>query len=226
MRGPRLSVRFLVGLLTAALLGSCGGSDEGAVPTPELLAESLLTADDLGGEWQLAPDANPGLLSEEAKATVSLELCEEAGPEAVAAAAALDWQAGTQFTRGASPARGFGPFVQEVLLAGEPDQLESTFETIRSGAARCIGVSYSSEDGDMTIDDLPLPTVGDDRVGQWHRQAGESVSGYRWDVRTVLVRDGAVMMMLMEIEVTPSADPVVGQTELDGIVTAAVDNLP
>lgn len=221
---PSWPVLIVVGLL----LASCGGSDQAAVPTPAQLAEGLLTADDLGGDWVLPPDAAPGILPDEAKAELpTLDLCEEAGAEARAAAAGLDWQVGTGFALGEAPEGGFTPSFLELALAGEPDQIATTFTTVRNGLAACIGTQQFIQDGgDFAIEAVPLPGVGDDRIGLRWRQLDQPEGSDRWDVRLVLIRAGAVIVWINEVEVNPTGQPVVGPDELAAIAAAAVEKLP
>lgn len=226
MRDLRTSwpVLIVVGLL----LASCGGSDQAAVPNPAQLAEALLTADDLGGDWVLPADAVAGILPDEAKAELpTLDLCEAAGAEAKAVAAGLDWQVGTGFTLGRAPDGGFTPSFLELALAGDPDQIAATFATVRDGLAACIGTRQLIEDGgDFAIEEVPLPGVGDDRIGLRWRQLDQPEGSDRWDVRLVLIRAGAVIVWINEVEVNPAAQPVVGPDELAAIAVAAAEKLP
>lgn len=210
------------------LLASCGGSDGVGVPTPEDLAASLLTADDLGGEWLAVPDFASGMLSDEMKGEISLpELCAQADAAAVEAAAGLEWQVGAAFSRGEMSEDGYVPTLVQLMLVGETDEIASTFEALRQGLAACAGTDQVFEgEGAFRIEEVPLPAVGDDRIGLRYQQTDAPTDHVHFDMRPMLVRDGAVIMWLNETEITLAAEPAVALDELSGILTAAVENLP
>ena len=48
--------RLVAATLMGLLISSCGGSDETVIPTAEQLAASLLSVEDLNGDWSVPPD--------------------------------------------------------------------------------------------------------------------------------------------------------------------------
>ena len=210
------------------LLASCGGSETGGLPTQQDLAAALLTAEDLGGEWLAVPDFASGILSDEMRGEISLpDLCSAADAAAVEAAAGLEWQVGAAFSRGEAPPNGYVPTLVELMLVGEPGDIASTFEALRRGLAACAGTDQVFEgEGTFRIEEVSLPGVGDDRIGLRYQQTDAPANHVHFDMRPMLVRDGAVIMWLNETEITRAAEPAVPVGELGDILTAAVENLP
>jgi hypothetical protein len=219
--------------MAATLLGlvvaSCGGTDEPAIPTPEELAASLLVVEDLGGDWSVPSDIGfpSGVLTEELVGNLPvIDLCPDAGTEAIEAVAGLRWQAGMGFILG-GPTEGFAPNLIELLLAGDPSETEATFDLLKEGTAACLNVESFVEDAGTLISlDLPVPAVGDDRLGVWTRQTDQPEGSPRWDLRQVFVRRGAVILWIQDVEINPTSETVVTQQEMDSIVAAAVERLP
>lgn len=224
----RLRASCVAIALVGLLLASCGGSGGASVPTQEDLAASLLTVDDLGGEWLAVPDFPSGILSDEMRSEFSLpELCAEADADAVAAAAGLEWQVGAGFSRGEVPEQGYVPTLAHLMLAGEPDQIAATFEALRDGLAACAGTDQVFEgEGTFRVEEVSLPDAGDDRIGLRYQQTDAPADHVHFDLRLMLVRDEAVIMWLNETEIIVATEPTVAVDELGTIVTAAVGNLP
>jgi hypothetical protein len=210
------------------LLASCGGSEGVIVPTQQDLAASLLTVEDLGGDWLAVPDFASGILSDEMKNEFTLpELCVLADTAAMETAAGLEWQVGAAFSRGEVPERDYVPTLVQLMLAGEPAQIASTFTTLRNGFAACAGTDQVFEgEGSFRIEAVTLPDVGDDRIGLRYQQTDAPADHVHFDMRLMLVRDGAVIMWLNETEITLAAEPSVTVDELGDILAAAVENLP
>ena len=212
----------------ALLSASCGESANVSVPTQQDLAASLLAAGDLGGEWLPVPDFPAGILSDEMRSEFSLpEPCAEADAAAGEAVAGLEWQVGAAFSRGEVPEEGYVPTLVQLMLVGEPDQIASTFEALRNGFAACAETEQVFEgEGTFRIEEVPLPNVGDDQIGLRYQQLDAPADHVHFDMRLMLVRDGAVIMWLNETEITLAAEPTVTVEELGNILTAAAENLP
>lgn len=219
--------RLVAVTLAGMLISSCGGSDETVIPTAERLAASLLSVEDLDGDWSVPPDIESptGVLTDDIFVP-EVELCPDAGDEAIEAAASLRWQAAMGFVFG-GPTEGFAPNLIEFLLAGEPSEIEATFDLLSDGVAACLNVeSFVEEVGTMVSLDLAVPVVGEDHFGAWTRQTDQPDGSLRVDLRQVFVRRGAVILWLQAFEVNPTSDTVVTQEELDAIVISAVEKLP
>lgn len=242
------------GLRGAVLLGgavlvlaACGGTGtdsaspsaawaEGTVPTAEQLAAVLVTADDLEGQWEVpvpedAGAAVDGVVSEEQQEMLpSLELCDEASEESVAAAEGLRWQAFRQLQMtpedpldmAGGDRSGHMIFLQEFLLADEPDQVEATFDALRDGLAACLGPIEAGEEGPGMSEELAVPEVGDDRYGVLV-SVEEAGGAGTWYLNNALVRSGPVLMLTDVVEITlgEGLDNELDREEIDALITAA-----
>ena len=101
---------------------------------------------------------------------------------------------------------------------------------VKAASMACYGSEWErpSEHGEaevalMTTEAMSVPEVGDDSFGQYEFfPEGD----FRWDLRSVLVRDGGVLMLIVEFEVNGIDDNLVmSQEELDSIVTTAYEKL-
>lgn len=251
----RISLRFptRVAAVAVLVLAACGedGHDQSAptaVPTPEELAATLLAPDDLAGDWSVRaladvaddPDAATidadvlasGVVPEEYRAMLpTVELCDAAGNEARAAAAALRWQAFRPLEIAVDdpiepPAdrSGHMVFVQEFLTAGPADEIQATFDALRVGMTACLGDIPAGDEGPGTAEAMAVPNVGDDRSGVL--TIVEEEGGWaEWRLYDVMVRTGPELMLLKIVDIRAGVDPYFSSTEIDQIVTTAVDQL-
>lgn len=217
----------VVALTTAA----CGGeSADVAVPTPEELAAALMAVEDVGTEWGefrlqeesgVVTDDNRGYLPE-------LELCPEAGEDAVVAED-LDWQAvAAVFNVERSEAHPAVSFM-ELLLSGEPEEIEELYERLVVAMRACEGVAWETDAGEegvmpVTTDAMDAPDVGDESYGSRSMVVERD---YVWDARTVVARDGAVLVSLTYLDVHDAdGEALIGQADMDELFTTVIDRLP
>jgi hypothetical protein len=212
-----------------------------AVPTPEQLAAVLVTADDYDGAWTVSvpPDEQAtvsGVVTEAQQEMLPrIELCEEASEESRAAADALRWQAFRQLDEAednpidmaAGDRQGHVIFVQEFLMAGDPDELATTFEALRDGLRACEGDLPSGEEGPGTVEPMAVPEVGDDRFGEL-TTVQEAGGGAYWLLHHTLVRQGSVLMSVQVVDIVMGrqARPAFTAEDIDTFLTTAVDKLP
>ncbi len=214
------------------IVGSaCGGDGDVAVPTADALVDLAVTADDLGADWASSPESEPQVVSDDTRGDLAtLDLCPEAPEDDQRRAAELEWQAasgaGWVGEAGSDVASAFTPALIEVLLADDPDAITDTFEMLQDGMTSCVpGEIFLPDGGDFTVDALDVSAVGDDRFGVRYRQTDQPDGTDRWDIRHVIVRDGAVLMWLSEIEIDSTADTVVDDAAFDAAVVAAAARL-
>src|SRR5690606_5010496 len=118
-------------------------------------------------------DAEHGVVTDEMQALLPrMELCEEASAETRTAIQDLRWMAFRQIDlevddpiRPPEDTTGHLVFVQKLMIAGEPDEIEATFELLRDGMTACLGEIPADEEGPGLAEEMALPDVGDDRFG-------------------------------------------------------------
>jgi len=251
-------VRSLGALVGAAvlLLGACAGQDsttespstsptpawsQGVVPTAEQLASVLVTEDDYAGEWtaNVPPDsaaAVSGVVTPEQQEMLpTMDLCDRASEESLAAVKALRWQAFRALDLAeedpidfaAGDRSGHMIFVQEFLLADEPSLVESTFTALRDGSQACLGEIPAGEEGPGKTEQMTLPEVGDDRYGELLTME-EAGGGAQWRLHQVFVRDGSVLMFMDVVEIVAGegTEPQFTTEDIDTFITTAVAKLP
>jgi hypothetical protein len=254
MRNPR-SVLALTAA-AVLLLAGCGGDDPDAepspstatpsssqvtVPTAEQLAAALVTADDYAGTWTInvPPDeeaAISGVVPEAQQEMLPrIELCEKASEESRAAAEGLRWQAFRQLDQSeanpidmaAGDRRGHLVFVQEFILAGDPEAVVTTFDALSDGMRACQGDVPAGMEGPGTVEPMILPEVGQDRYGQLTTME-EAGGGAYWLLHNALVREGPVLMTVQVVDIVmgEGVQPVFTTEEVGLFVTTAVDRLP
>lgn len=212
--------------------------DGAAIPSAEQLATSLLTAGDLDGTWAVnpGPDDPPmptsGVVPDEARGMLpSVELCPAASDESRAAADGLAWMAFRQLDMTPddpiappSDRTGHMVFVQQFLLAGEPADVEATFELVRDGMKACVGEIDTGEEGPGKAAEMVTPDVGDDRYGVL-TTVQEAGGRGEWLLHNTLVRQGAVLMMIDVVDIHLGVDPLFTTDDVDNIVTTATGKL-
>jgi hypothetical protein len=220
---------------------SSSSSSQATVPTPEQLAAALVTTDDYDGTWtvNVPPDeeaATDGEVTEaQQKMLPRIGLCEKASGESQAAADALRWQAFRQLDQSeedpidmpAGDRKGHMVFVQEFLMAGDPDEVATTFEALRDGMRACEGDFPAGEEGPGTVEPMTIPDVGDDRYGELTTLEEAGGRAY-WLLHNSLVREGPVLMTLQVVDIVmgEGVEPVVTTEDIGTYLTPAVDKLP
>ena len=229
------------------LLGACGSegsesaSSQGAVPTAEVLASSLVTEDDFAGQWTVnrqpdSPTATPGVVSESQQEMLpKIEFCPQASDESRSAAEALRWHAFRQLDQSeedpvdmaAGDRVGHLIFVQEYLLSGDPGEVETTFDALRDGMLACQGDIPAGQEGPGRSEPMTIPDVGDDRYGEL-TTIEEGGGGAYWLLHNSLVRQGPVLMDLQVVDIVmgEGVQPAFTTEDIATFLTTAVDKLP
>jgi hypothetical protein len=219
--------------------GGCGGGAGEPVVSPERLASSLVTADDLEGDWTVtAPPPGAGVPAsgvvppELRDAFPGIELCERASAASRAALDGLRWKAFREIKRTEQDTidppedlTGRIVFVQEFLTSDTPGEVETTFGLLRDGMRACLGDIPAGEEGPGTAVAMPVPEVGDGRYGVL--TTFEEAGGWaEWRVHNALVRRGGVLMLMGVVEIRAGVEPRYTVGDVGGFVTTAVDRLP
>ena len=235
----------VIGILSAVTLGaitlvSCG-DEANSIPTAQELSSSLVTADDLDGEWSLFTgpqggdeDIDPsGILTDEQRELVpSFDLCDKASDDAKKAAEGLrpvvfrqldltvDEEIDPPFDR-----TGHLIFLQEFLYTGDENEMAATFASVRDGLTDCLGDIPAGEEGPGRAESLDVPAVGDERIGVL--TTIEEAGGWaEWRIQNLIMRDGPVMMSLVLVDIRADVDPYFSTGAFGEIVRIAVDKLP
>ena len=212
------------------------GWDEGTVPTPEQLASVLVAPEDLDGDWTVKmPDVEgteaPGVVPEEQRGNLPrIRFCKAASAESKEAGESLEWEAFMQLGLASPDPRNSQVFTQEFLLAAEPAEVESLFESLQDGMKACAGRKTEYPGGETgRTEELPVPALGEAAYGTREIVEEASPRGPAiWDLRYVLVRDGAVLMSIQvgDVYVGEDAEPRLSDADVDAILTAVAQKLP
>ncbi len=231
-----------VGALVLGAAGCGNGDADVTAPTAAELASSLVTIDSFDGDWAInAPPPDSGaspsgiITDDQLDLLPRLELCERASAESRAAASQLRWQAFRQLDLAVEDPieppddrTGHMVFVQEFLLSGQPNEIETTFGLLRDGMQACLGEIPADEEGPGTAEAMTLPRTGDDRFGVLAtiEEAGAG-SDAEWRLHNALVRQGAVLMLLdvVDIRVGEGVEPYYSTDTVSRFVEIAVDRL-
>lgn len=232
---------FHASVITAAALavGACGSDSASApVPAAEALGASLVAADDFDGTWAVnaPPDATDiaesGVVPDEFQDSLpTIDLCDNASAESLAAAEALRWKAFRQLDltvedpiEPPGDRSGHMIFVQEFLTSAEPGEVEATFDLLREGMEACLGDLPAGEEGPGTAEEMTVPEVGDDRYGVL--MLVEEAGGWaEWRLHSTLVRNGSVLMSFVVVEITAGVEPLYSIADVSGMLETAVDKL-
>jgi hypothetical protein len=161
----------------------------------------------------------PGVVTDEMRAQLpTLDVCPEAGEEAANAAASVTWHA---FTALETPGEENTIMLGEFLYAADPTEVQVVFETLRDGTLLCAEVEFGGDDSEAA-EVIPLPELGDDRLGVRIVTTEGDVRFHLWGA---FVRDGPVFMFVDLWEAT-SGVPVTTSAQFTAFVTAAVGQLP
>jgi len=223
----------VVALLTASL-ASCGGSD-----TRGRVAESLMTVDDLSGEWSVNLGSDDMQLPESGEITEeqreflpTMDLCDAASQDSKDAVDALKWEAFRQFDMSVDDPvdvprdrEGRIVFVQEFLMSGNPDELSEVLKDLSDGLDACVGAIPAGEEGPGTLVRFEPVAVGDERTGALYTIEEAGGAG-TWYVYEVIARKGDVLTSLSVVEVVlGEIDPLIDQQMVDDITATAVEKI-
>jgi hypothetical protein len=228
-----------LGLAAASVLAGCG-NDQDTAPTAEELAAQLVTVDSFDGEWTIntgpddGTDMTSGVIPEDQRDMLpTVELCDAASPAAQEAVEALTWMAFRQLDLDEddpidppNDRTGHMVFVQEFLTSGDHDELESTFELLRSGSEACFGPIASTEEGPGQAEAMPMPTVGDARFGVL-TTIEEAGGRAEWRLHNAFVLDDDVMMsfLVVDIRAGDGVEPYYSTDDIDEMISIAADTM-
>ncbi|MDH3248196.1 MAG: hypothetical protein OEQ47_04510 [Acidimicrobiia bacterium] len=86
----------------------------------------------------------------------------------------------------------------EGLVTGDLEEVSSIYAALSGGYRLCLELADEQPQPGHDVEELALPQVGDERFG-WKLSLGDERD--RWDIRWILVRDGAVLVAIEENEV-------------------------
>lgn len=230
---PRARVCRVVLLGLVVAVAGCGGesSDSTAttpaptspasstpapgVPTVDEVNAVLLGTGDVFTGWQLGPPVNDADLHDSVQVP-----CADA-PLDPAVAARLRAVTGVQF----EPAGGTGALLIEFARIGEPEQLAADLDAMLAATEAC-GPTVTEDGGSVTIEDLALPALGDQRWGTVMRGGATPASEVVWWNRSAHVRVGPVAVTVSLLEVVPvDGTPTITDDEFVGVVETAVQRI-
>lgn len=236
------SFSLAVSLVMLAGLSGCADSSNDAtnatnkVRTSDELAATLLSVDDLDGEWTI--DTGPqdgalletGVVTEEGRDLLpTIDLCPDASQPAQDAAEKLSWQAYRQLERAEddpidppTDREGHMEFVQQYLMSDDPDVLSVMFDDLADGFVDCLGEMPAGEEGPGITTEVDIEPVGDQRIAVLatvEEAGGEGT----WHVYSTLVRSGSVFMSLVVVDIVLGDLPLeLTVTEVNRILSTAV----
>lgn len=211
--------------------------ERGKVLTTEELAGTLLEPGDLSGKWTVntgpegADLSTSGVITDANRDQLpQFEVCEKAGADSRAALNGLRWQAFRQVDRTVDDPldppkdrEGHMEFVQQWLLSGDADELATLFDTIEPAFTECHGDIPAGEEGPGTVVEALIKPAGDQHVAALTRIEEAGGIG-TWNIYTVFVRAGTVLMGLTVVDIVLGDLPTeIEIPDVDRIVEAAVD---
>jgi hypothetical protein len=221
----------VVALLASLALTGCGASKKATVdsgPSARELAASLVEDADLGTGWKVftPPEGygSVGVVTEKTRAMVPrMDFCAKASSASRKAATGLKWEAFTQhhYTTGSDRHL---VFLQEFLLSDRASDVRRTFDLLAAGNRACAGDSSVTPDGEtITQGPLDLPALGQDRLGSRQTVAEPGDNPTIWDLRSVVVRDGTVLIGITFAEVVaPGVPKIFSDAQAADLITTVV----
>ncbi|MGA1073744.1 MAG: hypothetical protein ACO307_01275 [Ilumatobacteraceae bacterium] len=244
--GSATSSAAVVAIVLATLAAGCGEDVEpptavelaGMLITPETFAD-VLADDVVAGDdpWTMnVPIDQPGLASgvvpdEALEFLPRLELCPDAGDEAIAAAEAVRWSAFRQLDLDvADPIEppndrtGHLVFVQEYLTTDEVDVIEQRYDLLSAGLAACLGDIAAGEEGPGSVTEMAVPDLGDERYGVL-MVIEEAGAWAEWRLHQVLVREGPILALLSIADIRADTEPWFSDDDLDRMFELMADRI-
>lgn len=227
--------------LTVSMVTACG-DENSSIPTPEDLSNSLVTDEDLDGEWtvNLGPDDREaaidpsGVVREDQRDLLpTIDLCDRASDSSREAVRNLRPLAFRQLDLSVDDPidppfdrEGHLVFAQEFLYAGETEIMKETFAEVRQGLLSCLGDIPAGEEGPGTAETLEVPEVGDDRVGVL-TTISEAGSWAEWVIHQVLVLEGSTLLSLVVVDIRAGegTEPYFSADDFGDILRIAVNKL-
>lgn len=220
----RRALKFLavIGLLAATTGCGSDGTDSTttttSTTTPDLQTV-LLTLDDLGDDWVAGEPTNPADLAD----SVQVPCPDQAINPTIAAR--LTATAAVQFDATGGAYR----HLIEFVVAGEPTQLAADLGVWFEAFDQCATstTSAGSDPRLLSIEQLALPELGDQRIAYVIDGRESSTDTVVWHGHTAIVRVGGVAISVGVIEVLDSADaePVLDDAAFVDLVEVAVAKL-
>lgn len=224
----------MITLVTLATLVGCGGSGSRAI-----LAESLLTVEDLDGPWSVNQGPADVRLPESGVITDAereflprMDLCDAASDASKDTIDSLAWEAFRQFDLAVDDPvdvprdrEGHIVFAQEFLMSGSSSDLSDALVRLSDGLDACVGDIPAGEEGPGTLTRFDPAPVGDQRIGALYT-IGEAGGAGTWYVYVVFVRSGSVLVSLSVADVVlGDLDPLIDRSAVDAITATAVDKI-
>jgi hypothetical protein len=232
-------MRRALAVMVLALLSltptACGGGSKTPVdsgPSARELAASLVEAGDLGTGWTVftPPEdyGSVGVVTEKSRVMIPrMDFCAKASSASRKAATGLKWEAFTQhhYTTGSDRHL---VFLQEFLLSDRESDVRRTFGLLADGSRACAGDRSVSPDGEtITQGPLELPALGQERFGARQTVAEPGDNPTMWDVRSVIVRKGTVLIGITIAEIVPpGVQKVLSDAKTTDLMTTIVDKAP
>jgi hypothetical protein len=153
-----------------------------------------------------------------------MDFCAKASPASRKAATGLKWEAFTQHHYATGSDRHL-VFLQEFLLSDRASDVRRTFDLLAAGTRACAGDSSVTPDGEtITQGPLDLPALGQDRLGsrQTVAEPGQGPTT-TWDIRSVVVRDGTVLIGITFAEIVePGVPKIFSDAQAADLMTTIV----
>lgn len=223
--------RVCLSLIMVAGIVGCGGS-----ASQKSLADSLMTVQDLDGEWSVnlgsgdmrLPESGV-ITDEERKFLPTMDLCPKASQDSRDAVESLTWEAFRQFDLTVDDPvdppgdrEGHLVFAQEFLMSAGSEELATLLSRLAVGLDACAGEIPADEEGPGALERFDPGPVGDERVGARYT-IGEAGGSGTWYVYVVFARTGSVLVSVSVADVVlGNLDPLIDQSFVDAIVEAAV----
>jgi plasmid stabilization system protein ParE len=204
-----------VGVLVFGLVSGCSSSPSEPPPAGAALEPSLLTVDDVGGEFEVEGRDRFGASSD-----VVLSFCPDSNFEFQ--------EVGGVDVRFVWPTDDSDPMkLFETLRVVESDRIDTLMTDLGAAVASCDGVEWTDYGDTYSWTPMDPPEIGDRRVAV--RSPGVEPSDGRFDLnRRVWIADGDVLVEIITFETLDGAAdvPLLRDEELFRIATSAVDKLP
>lgn len=230
--------QFCVVAAVAFTLVGCAESTTSPklVLSPQQLADDLLVADDLDGDWKLnaMPDgvdlSTTGIIDDSNRDKLpQLQVCDTASQASRDALGSIEWGAFRQIDKTVDdpikpPAdrEGHMIFVQEWLASGDADELESLFGDVSTAVTECLGDIPAGEEGPGTVTQVEIEPIGDEHVAAL-TQFEEAGGIGTWNIYSVFVRTGTVLVGMTAVDIVlGDLEPELKLQDLDAILATAL----
>lgn len=230
----------IVALAATLLMGSVGCSSSSESPdtvlSTQALADGLLTADDLEGEWTLntgpqgADFSTSGIIDDTNRDKLpQVELCDAASQESRDVLKSIEWKAFRQVDKTVDDPikppkdrEGHMVFVQEWVTSGDSDELEALFSDVSSALTECLGDIPAGEEGPGKITEADIEPVGDQRVAALAKFEEAGGVG-TWNIYSSFVRYGTVLIAVTAVDIVLGDLPLeLELSDLDAVLSSAV----